>query len=95
MTFHIEKSGSDLGVGFTNNIFFKYSDTIFEEDTHAKSFDCIIEITDVLKIVGVTKWEDLKGKYVRAETKDSRGIISKFEPALENRWLSINEFLET
>lgn len=44
-------------------------------------------IRRVLKVVGVEKWEDLKGKYVRVNVPESGGIIHSIGNLLTEEWL--------
>lgn len=44
-------------------------------------------IKELLRVVGVERWEDLKGKYVRVEKEeDWNGRITQIGHFLENKW---------
>lgn len=43
-------------------------------------------IQQVLKTVGVEKWEDLKGRYVRVETYGMGGGIGRIGHIVEDKW---------
>lgn len=43
-------------------------------------------ITSVLETVGVEKWEDLKGKYVRVEGEGLGGRILRIGNITKNKW---------
>lgn len=43
-------------------------------------------IIEVLKVVGVSKWEDLKGKHVRVETEGLGGQIKRLGHITKNLW---------
>lgn len=43
-------------------------------------------ITEVMRTVGVEKWEDLKGKYCRAETEGLGGKITKIGHITKDVW---------
>ena len=47
-------------------------------------------ISKVLEVVGVDKWEDLPGKYIRFE--DNGSIITKIGNIIEEKWFDIREF---
>lgn len=42
-------------------------------------------IKRILKVVGVEKWEDLKGKYIRVK-REPRGLIKSIGNLLEDKW---------
>lgn len=45
----------------------------------------------ILEAVGVSKWEDLKGKLVRVKRPDGNGPILSIGHILENRWFEPDE----
>lgn len=53
-------------------------------------------IKAVLSVVGVEKWEDLKGKYVRVESNGWGGNpgIKRLGNILANKWLDLKELAE-
>lgn len=46
----------------------------------------------IMDAVGVEKWEDLKGKYVRVETNGIGSKITKIGNIIQNKWFDIEEF---
>ena len=46
------------------------------------------KIMDILDCLGVSHWEDLKGKYVRCEHKKS-GEIIRIGNIIEDKWFSM------
>lgn len=56
---------------------------------HAKS---IIAIRRVIETVGVEKWEDIKGKYVRLKKVDNFGPIIAIGNIIDDKWFSLEEF---
>lgn len=68
----------------------------YDKDTktrifRAKSMDAISKI---LEVVGVDKWEDLPGKYIRFEDNSRSSIITKIGNIIDNRWFDMREFFE-
>ena len=49
-------------------------------------------IIKVLKVVGVEKWEDLKGKSIRVEMNSNK--IKRIGNYLEDEWLDLKELAE-
>ena len=46
----------------------------------------------VMDTVGVEKWEDLPGKYVRVYSEGWGSIITKFGNIIEDKWFDCREF---
>lgn len=55
----------------------------------AKSMESISELLDV---VGVDKWEDLPGKYIRFEDNGRSSSITKIGNIIEDKWFDLEEF---
>lgn len=55
----------------------------------AKSMEVISRILDV---VGVDKWEHLKGKYIRIKDPGWGKTIDEFGNLMEDKWLNLREF---
>lgn len=49
-------------------------------------------LTEVMKTVGVDRWEDLKGKYIRIEDRGLGRPIKKIGNIMEDKWFDIEEF---
>jgi hypothetical protein len=87
MTFflYLDYEGSVQGAG-------GYS--LISSDIHKdKNAFGIAIIKEILKVVGVDKWEDLKGEYVRV--KASSNEVSAIGHILENKWLNFKEFADS
>ena len=81
--------GMCCGVGgYTLDIYDRKSDTrVF----YAESMESISEI---LEIVGVDKWEDLPGKYIRFEDNGWGSKVTKIGNIMEDKWFDMKEFFE-
>ena len=55
----------------------------------AKSMESISKVLDV---VGVDKWEDLPGKYIRIEDNGLGSTIDKIGNIIEDKWFDLKEF---
>lgn len=55
----------------------------------AKSMKAISEILDV---VGVDKWEDLPGKYIRVKDNGWGSTIDEIGNLMEDKWFNLREF---
>lgn len=54
-----------------------------------KSIEALMRIMDT---VGVERWSQLEGKYVRAETEGWGSIIHKIGNIIEDKWFDAEEF---
>lgn len=48
-------------------------------------------IKSVLRTVGVEKWEDLPGKFIRVETAGAGSTVTKFGHLIEDKWCDLRE----
>ena len=55
----------------------------------AKSLEAVSKILDV---VGVDKWEDLKGKYIRIKDNGWGSTIDEIGNLMEDKWFNLREF---
>lgn len=68
-----------------------YNKTTKKRECHAYSMQLIVEI---MKTVGVKKWEDLKGKYIRVVDEGYNTPIRKIGNLMEDKWFDVKEFFE-
>ncbi len=55
----------------------------------AKSMEAISKI---LEVVGVDKWEDLPGKYIRFEDNGWGSTVTKIGNIINDKWFDLREF---
>lgn len=55
---------------------------------------CLDLLTRIKKVVGVIKWEDCKGKYIRVVSNGLDRSITKIGNLMKDEWLDIPEFIE-
>ena len=60
-----------------------------EFEGSAKGLESLMRI---MNVVGVERWEDLKGKYIRIEDPGWGGIVDKIGNIIEDKWFSQKEF---
>lgn len=87
LTFLIELKGNGWGVGFGNCALDECSGG--KRIPVSEGLECI---STILKTVGVDKWEDLKGKYVRVETNGYDCTVTKIGHILKDKWFDLDEF---
>ena len=49
---------------------------------------------NIMNVVGVHKWEDLKGKYCRIKTEGWGSTVSIIGNIIENKWFDMKKFFE-
>ena len=49
-------------------------------------------ISKILEVVGVNKWEDLPGKYIRFEDDGWGSTITKIGNIIDDKWFNLKEF---
>jgi len=83
LTAWVHLNGSGWGCGFGG----------YRLDSHNKALDRLFGIVwgfmflmRVMETVGVSKWEDLPGKYVRVRTQGLGGGIAAIGHLIEDKW---------
>ena len=51
-------------------------------------------LTRIMKVVGVSKWEDCKNKYIRVVSNGLGGSITKIGNLMKDEWLDIPDFFK-
>ena len=52
----------------------------------------LVAMMRIMDVVGVDRWEDLAGKYIRVETTGWGNCITKIGNVLTNKWFDLKEF---
>lgn len=89
MTFmiYINADGFTCGVG-------GYGLDEFDSATQTRVFraESMEAISKVLEVVGVDKWEDLPGKYIRFEDNGWGSTVTKIGNIIKDKWFDLEEF---
>lgn len=91
LTFALVVEGDGWGVSIGSYALDEYDKKIGGRIPHPKSMSVIAEI---LNVVGVKKWEDLKGEFIRIEDYGPGRQVFKIGNLIENRWLDFSEFFK-
>ena len=62
------------------------------DEFKADSGNGLVAMMKIMDTVGVERWEDLEGKYVRCKTYGWGGTIDEIGNLIENKWFNIREF---
>ena len=65
-----------------------------ESNTRAFRAESMESISKLLEVVGVDKWEDLPGQYIRFEDNGFRSAITKIGNIIDDKWFDLKEFFE-
>lgn len=57
-----------------------------------EGFECL---TEIMNTVGVDKWEDLEGKYIRVVNRGIGRTIKTIGNLMEDKWFDIEEFFKS
>lgn len=89
MTFmiYIDADGFSCGVG-------GYCLDEFNSATQTRVFraESMEAISKILEVVGVDKWEDLPGKYIRFEDNGLGSTVTKIGNIIKDKWFDLEEF---
>lgn len=55
----------------------------------------LVAMMQIMDVVGVHRWEDLKGKYVRVESTGWGDPIYKIGNLIEDKWFDIKQFFSS
>lgn len=66
----------------------------YDKETKTRVFkaESMESISELLDVVGVDKWEDLPGKYIRFEDNGWGSSITKIGNIIEDRWFDLEGF---
>ena len=66
----------------------------YDKETKTRVFyaESMESVSKLLEVVGVDKWEDLPGKYIRFEDNGWGSIITKIGNIVEDKWFDLKEF---
>lgn len=60
----------------------------------AESGGGLVAMMNIMNVVGVHQWEDLKGKYCRIKTEGRGSTVSIIGNIIENKWFDMKKFFE-
>ena len=76
-----------FGMGYALD---NYDEQTKKRYCHAHSMELIAQI---IKVVGVSNWESLKGKYIRVVINDNGKSIKEIGNIMKDDWFNIDDFL--
>lgn len=91
LTFHLALDGGSWGCCYGGYCIGHGYLGANEFTASAKGLECIMRI---MNTVGVERWEDLKGKYIRIVDPGWGGTITKIGHITDDKWFDIKEFFQ-
>ena len=91
MTFMIYIDANDLFCGVGGYYLDEFDPTTKTRVFRAESMEVISKI---LEVVGVDKWEDLPGKYIRFEDNGLGSTVTKIGNIIDDKWFDIELYLD-
>mgnify|MGYP007100263266 FL=1 len=88
MTFMIYISADGFGCGIGGYWLDEFNSATQTRVFRAESMEAI---SKVLEVIGVDKWEDLPGKYIRFEDNGWGSKVTKIGNIIEEKWLNLEE----
>lgn len=89
MTFIIYIDACDFSCGVGGYCLDEFNPATQTRVFRAESMEVISKI---LEVVGVDKWEDLPGKYIRFEYNGFGSNVTKIGNIIEEKWIDFKEF---
>ena len=89
MTFIIYIDACDFSCGVGGYCLDEFNSSTQTRVFRAESMEVISKI---LEVVGVYKWEDLPGKYIRIEYNGLGSTVTKIGNIIDEKWLDFREF---
>ncbi len=92
LTFYLTLEGDGWGInygGYCIGLGFLGSDSFT-----AKNGSGLVTIMRIMDTVGVERWEDLKGKYIRIVDEGWGSSVKKIGNIIKDKWFDIDEFFK-
>ena len=92
LTFYLTLEGDGWGInygGYCIGLGFLGSDSFTAENGSG-----LVAIMRIMDTVGVERWEDLKGKYIRIVHEGWGSSVKKIGNIIEDKWFDIDEFFK-
>lgn len=92
LTFYLTLEGDGWGInygGYCIGFGFLGSDSFTAENGSG-----LVAIMRIMDTVGVERWEDLKGKYIRIVNEGWGSSVKKIGNIIEDKWFDIDEFFK-
>ena len=92
LTFHLTLDGGGWGVGYGGYcIGHGY---LGSDHFSAENGSGLVAMMKIMDTVGVERWEDLEGKYIRVKTKGIGDRLTTIGNIIEDKWFDIEDFFE-
>ena len=94
LTFYVTVEGSCWGCSLGGYVIGKGYIGADDDDFQSESGLGLVAMMRIMEVVGVSRWEDLKGKYCRVEKKGLGRSIQKIGNIIKDKWFDIDQFFK-
>lgn len=94
LTFFVNLEGNGWGCGFGGYCIGHGFTGWKENEFTAESGDGLVAMMRIMNTVGVDKWEDLEGRYVRCKVCGWGDGIDEIGHITKEKWFNIKDFFE-
>ena len=95
LTFFVTVEGSDWGCGLGGYVIGKGYLGADDDDFQSENGLGLVAMMRIMDVVGVSRWEDMKGKYCRVESEGWGSSIHKIGNIMKDKWFDIDQFFKT
>ena len=95
LTFFVTVEGSGWGCGLGGYVIGNGYLGADDDDFQSESGLGLVAMMRIMDVVGVSRWEDLKGKYCRVESESWGSSIHKIGNIIKDKWFDIDQFFKT
>lgn len=95
LTFYVTVEGSGWGCGLGGYVIGKGYLDADDDDFQSENGLGLVAMMRIMDVVGVSKWEDMKGKYCRVESEGWGSSIHKIGNIMNDKWFDIDQFFKT
>lgn len=95
LTFFVTVEGSGWGCSLGGYVIGKGCLGDDDDDFQSESGLGLVAMMRIMNVVGVSRWEDLKGEYCRVESEGWGSSIHKIGNIMKDKWFDIDQFFKT
>ena len=92
LSFYITVEGAGMGVNLGGYCI--GSGHLGAKEFSAESGSGLVAMMNIMNVVGVHKWEDLRGKYCRIKFEDMDSTVNTIGNIIKDQWFDMRKFFE-
>ncbi len=95
LTFYVTVEGAGWGCSLGGYVIGKGYIGADDDDFQSESGLGLVAMMRMMDVIGVDRWEDLKGKYCRVESEGWGDKVHKIGNIIKDKWFDIDEFFKS